>query len=151
MVHVLRRRDRSRARSPTAVTGGKWSATLSKALPSGKHTFTAFATEKSGLGNEEGKSSTVDFEVNTEPPIVTIVGAAVAVEQHDAVVLGHGERKHRSRRARVRRGDRSGESEHDGVAAGTWSTSTLSKALPTGKHSFTAFATEKSGLGQRRR
>src|SRR5271165_5925446 len=55
------------------ASGGKWAITLSKALASGKRSFTAYATEKSGLGNPDGKSSTVAFEVDTEAPVVTIV------------------------------------------------------------------------------
>ena len=47
---------------------------LSKALPSGKHKFTAYAMEVSGLGNAEGKSNEVGFEVNTLPPEVTLGG-----------------------------------------------------------------------------
>ncbi len=40
----------------------------------GKHAFTAYATEKSAVGNADGKSETVAFEVDTEPPGVSIVG-----------------------------------------------------------------------------
>ena len=45
------------ASATTTASGGKWStsgAALGKELPSGKHTFTAKATEKSGLGNPDG-------------------------------------------------------------------------------------------------
>ena len=59
----------------TTASGGKWStSTLSKALPTGKHSFTATATETSGIGNADGKAGPVSFEVDTEPPTVTIVG-----------------------------------------------------------------------------
>ena len=71
VVHVFEGVDGS-GESEHDGRGGKWSATLSHALPSGKHSFTASATEKSGLGNAEGKSTTVPFEVNTEPPVVTL-------------------------------------------------------------------------------
>ena len=42
------------------------------ALPSGKHTFAAQATQESPLGNPEGKSNVVTFVVNTNPPTVTL-------------------------------------------------------------------------------
>ena len=56
----------------TTAAGGKWSVTLGTALAKGKHSFTAQAVEKSGLGNAEGSSETRSFEVNTEPPVVTL-------------------------------------------------------------------------------
>ena len=236
------RKSRARKRPPPA---GKWStsgAALSKELPTGKHTFTAKAIEKSGLGNANGESGTVSFEVDTEVPSLTITGAGGALERHDPVVLGHHDRRRGSRRAHPRRlhGSRLGESDRLGrgmvddasakrcrpantrsrrsrprtaasatgkgrakkcafevdttppdrddrrpgsptgdttppfsgdasentevvvhvfegatevasakttASGGKWSTSTLSKALPSGKHSFTATATEKSGIG----
>ena len=64
----------------TTASGGKWSMSLSKALASGKHTFTAYATEKSGLGNADGKSETVGFEVNTASPVVTVGTPHDAIE-----------------------------------------------------------------------
>ena len=63
------------ASAKTTASGGSWSTTgaeLSKALSEGKHTFSAYATEVSGLGNKAGKSAIVMFEVNTEPPVVTL-------------------------------------------------------------------------------
>ena len=67
------------ASAKTTASGGSWStsgAALSKALPEGKDTFTAYATEKSALGNPEGKSTpSVTFEVNTLPPEVKIVNS----------------------------------------------------------------------------
>jgi hypothetical protein len=132
----------------TTASGGAWStSTLSKELPAGKHSFTAYALEKSGLGNAEGKSSTVSFEVNTNPPEVTVVApkspsddltpafSGTASEETEVVVHvfleGAGEVGSVSTKA----------------AGGKWSTSALSKELPSGKHTFTAYATEKSGLG----
>ena len=42
----------------------------SPALANGN--YTAIATEPSGLGNDEGKSSKREFEIDTEPPEVTL-------------------------------------------------------------------------------
>ena len=66
------------ASAKTTASGGDWStsgAALSKELPVGKHSFTAKATEKSGIratGKARAKPS--GFEVNTLPPVVTIEG-----------------------------------------------------------------------------
>src|SRR5207302_1339559 len=53
----------------TKASGGKWSLTVSTALPPGDNKFTAYATEKSGIGNLDSKSEPpVSFEVDTERP-----------------------------------------------------------------------------------
>jgi hypothetical protein len=54
-------------------TRGIWSsANTAPALPSGRHTFTAFATQSSEIGNAAGRSAPVTFVVDTEPPTVTL-------------------------------------------------------------------------------
>ena len=54
-------------------TGGAFTTgEAGPALPSGKRTFAAQATQESPLGNPEGKSNVVTFVVNTNPPTVTL-------------------------------------------------------------------------------
>ncbi len=54
-------------------TGGGWtSGQATPALPSGRRTFTAFATQSSVIGNAAGRSGAVTFMVDTEPPTVTL-------------------------------------------------------------------------------
>ena len=130
----------------TIAQGGSWCVTLGKALPSGKHVFTAQAFEASGLGNEEGKSVTVSFEVNTEPPVVTInppparskdtspTFSGTASEDTEVTVL-------------VKLGAETVATATTTASGGKWSTGSLSKALASGKHTFTVQALEKSGLG----
>jgi hypothetical protein len=61
------------AKATALGTGGPFSSGVAgPALPTGEHTFTAYATQKSPLGNPEGKSKTVSFVVDTEPPEVTL-------------------------------------------------------------------------------
>src|SRR4029077_18992510 len=60
------------AHATTTASGGAWSVTLSSALPTGRHKFTAHATEVSAIKNPPGESNTVSFEVDTEPPKVAI-------------------------------------------------------------------------------
>ncbi len=145
VVHVLEAGTEV-ASATTTASGGKWSTSgLSKALPTGKHSFTAYATEVSGLGNAEGRSGEVSFEVNTLPPEVTIVGpppskntspgfSGTATEATQVVV-------------HVFEGTSEVATATTTASGGKWSTSGLSKELPAGKHSFTAYATEVSGLG----
>jgi hypothetical protein len=60
--------------SATATgTGGGWTSdNASPALPSGKHTYTAIATQESSLGNPAGVSSPVTFTVDTTSPTVSL-------------------------------------------------------------------------------
>ncbi len=135
------------AKAETTAAGGKWStSTLSKALPTGKHSFTAFATEKSAIGNPDGQSTTVSFEVNTETPTVTIVGPPARSNNTTPSFSGTAS-EDTEVEVHVLQGTAEVASAKTTASGGTWSTSTLSKALPAGKHSFTAFATEKSGAG----
>ncbi len=144
VVHVLEGGTQVETASGN-VSNGKWSATLATDLKSGKNTFTAFATEKSGLGNEEGESSTVSFEVDTLAPSLTIVGPPSRSKEtkpgfsgtasEDGEVVVH-----------VLEGGTQVETASGNVSNGKWS-ATLTTALKSGKTTFTAFATEKSGLG----
>jgi len=133
----------------TTAAGGKWSVALAKALPEGKHSFTAYATEKSGIGNLEGQSTTVGLEVDTLPPVVALTEgppvrssklvpsfAGTASEETEVVV-------------HVFEGPNEIAKASATASNGVWKTTTLSQALPSGKHSFTAYATEKSGLGNK--
>ena len=56
-----------------AVVKGAWSTgPVEPALKSGRHKYTAVATASSSIGNGEGQSVPAKFEVNTEPPVVTL-------------------------------------------------------------------------------
>ncbi len=135
------------ASATTTASGGKWStSSLSKALPTGKHTFTADATEVSGLGNEPGKSATVGFEVNTLPPEVSIVGPPSPSKNTEPGFSGTASESTQVV-VHVFQAGTEVASASTTASGGEWSTSSLSKALPAGKHQFTAYATEKSGLG----
>jgi large repetitive protein len=144
-VHVLLEGSEV-ASATTTASGGAWSAALSKALPSGKHSFTAFATEKSGLDNGEGRSVSVGFEVDTEAPVVTIVGPGSPTSETTPVFSGSASEAGEVV-VHVFEGSTEVSKGKASVSGGVWSTEALSKVLPSGKHSFTAFATEKSGIG----
>ena len=145
-VHVFEGTTEVSSASTTA-SGGKWSTTtLSKALPSGKHKFTAYAMEVSGLGNAEGKSNEVGFEVDTLPPeVVDRSLAAVAVEQPTPVFSGAATKQPKSSCMSSKAGG-SVEAPRRRPLVGNGRRA-LGKALPAGKHTFKAYATEVSGLG----
>jgi hypothetical protein len=146
VVHVLEGATQIATGKATAAAG-KWSASLSSALPSGKHLFTAYATEVSGLGNAEGQTAPVEFEVNTEPPVVTIKQPATPSNNTSPSFEGGASEATAVTVHVLDEGAKEVASATATASGGKWSTSGLSKALPSGKHVFSAFATEKSGIG----
>ena len=61
------------AGASTASTGGSFTTgPVSPQLAAGVHTYTAIASQKSSLGNPEGKSNPVTFVVDTSSPTVTL-------------------------------------------------------------------------------
>ncbi len=91
---------------------GEWVSGAASPLATGEHTYTAYATQKSPLGNPEGKSNTVTFTVNTLPPTVTLNQPASADEQPQAVVQRECKRKLEGCRQGLRRRNR-GRHRHD--------------------------------------
>ena len=135
------------ATATTTASGGTWtSGALSKALPKGKHTFTAVAKEKSAFGNPEGESESRSFEVNTEAPVVTLNQPASPSNNTSPKFSGTAS-ENTEVAVTVKLGSETVATATTTASGGTWSTGTLSKALSTGKHSFTAVAKEKSALG----
>src|SRR6201984_3181802 len=138
------------ASATTTAAANKWStSTLSKPLPTGNHTFTAYATEESGIGNGEGESKPpIEFEVDTLPPTVTITKGPAAHSSNTTSAHFEGEASEETNvTVHIKLEGSEVASATTTAAAGKWSTSTLSKPLPTGKHTFTAYATEESGVG----
>ena len=84
----------------------------SPALANG--TYTAQATEPSGLGNPDGKSETRTFEVDTEPPEVTLNpvtppsnNTKPSLQRHgERIAAGHGQDLQRRESGRLARGHR---------------------------------------------
>ena len=71
VVHILEG-TKEVAKGKATVGADTWSAAPESALPTGEHSYKVYATEVSGLGNAEGKSAEVSFELDTEPPHVTL-------------------------------------------------------------------------------
>jgi hypothetical protein len=147
VVHVFEG-STERADAKTTASGGKWStSTLSKALPSGKHTFTAHATEVSGLDNATGESNTVTFEVDTLSPVVALVNGPPSISSNTTPSFSGTASEETEVVVHVFEGSKEVATATTSASGGNWSAGPVSPALPTGKHSFTAYATEVSGLG----
>jgi Bacterial Ig-like domain len=58
--------------SASGTRGGWSSGDATPALPRGRHIFTALAIQPSEIKNAPGKSAPATFEVDTEPPTVTL-------------------------------------------------------------------------------
>ncbi len=130
----------------TTAAGGKWSTeTLSKALSTGKHTYRAFATEVSAIGNAPGESNPVEFEVDTEAPKVAITKGPKARSNETTPPFEGTASENTEVTVHIFEGSTPIATATTKASGGKWSTSTLTKALSTG--SYRAFATEKSAIG----
>lgn len=136
------------ASARTTAAAGAWSVTLSTPLPAGKRSFTATATEKSGIDNGEGRSSSVGFEVDTEPPVVTLANLASPSDDVNPSFSGSAS-EDTSVTVDVSLEGKLVASGSATAADGSWTVNGISPRLPSGKHTFTATASESSGLGNK--
>ncbi len=134
-----------------AATGavGEWvSGEASPALPAGQHSFTAVAHEQSAIGNPEGESEEVHFDVDTNPPEVTLAEPPATTSEAELSFSGKA-----SGPDPVTVDVYSGEgaegtpvaSVEGEVEAETFTTAKVSPALANGP--YTAVAEERSALG----
>ena len=138
------------ASASTTASGGKWSTSgLSKALPAGRHTFKAYATEVSGLGNAEGKSTKRASKWTPLRPEVGDRGAAVTVEEHEPGFSGTASEATEVE-VHVFEGSTEVATATTTASGGKWSTSTLSKALPAGSHRSKRMRQRRAGWGTNR-
>jgi hypothetical protein len=127
-------------------TGGSWtSGDASPALEDGQ--YTATATQEGLVGNPAGVSPPVTFTVDTLPPTVTLAQPVARSRNTTPTFSGTGSEEGTEVQVRVLEGVKEvGKGQTTVGAGGAWSTG-LEAPLPTGKHTFTVRATEKSGLG----
>jgi hypothetical protein len=132
-------------------TGGGWvSGDVSPALSSGRHTYTAVATQVSSLGNPAGVSNPVTFVVDTAAPTVSLdqpaspsndVAPSFAGSASDSTPVT----------VQVYAGaTATGSVVATATATGTgggWVSGDVSPALSSGRHTYTAVATQVSSLG----
>jgi hypothetical protein len=133
-------------------SGGSWATVnVSPPLPDGH--YTALATEPGALnGGEPGTSNTVGFEVDTQPPKVTLSPVPARSNQSAPTFSGTASES-TPVTVEVFRGPRpEGEILASAEARpenGGWATHSLSPALPSGEHTFTAIAIEPSEINNR--
>ena len=130
-------------------TGGNWaSASVSPPLEDG--TYTAVATQPSSLGDVTGESGPVTFEVDTRAPTVTI--DAPPPRSSDTAPSFSGSASEATRvTVEIFEGTRA-EGNIIAIAGaqgtrGSWTTGPTAPPLPSGRHTFTALATQPSELG----
>jgi hypothetical protein len=131
-----------------AVIAGNWaSADVEPPLSDG--TYAAQATQPSSVGNAAGVSKTVSFQVDTAPPIVTL--NAPPSPSNDTTPSFSGTASEATPvTVEIFEGTRAeGNIVATVTAAGTrasWASGPVSPALPQGRHTFTALATQTSAL-----
>jgi hypothetical protein len=151
MVHVYEgtaAEDKVVATATATPSNGSWTTNETSRLPEGSHTFTAVATELSGIaGNSPGTSASVTFAVDTLSPTVTLnpvesQGDAKASFSGTASEIG-------PVTIDIYAGAQaSGREVASLTAAGTgaqWISGQLEKALDNGQ--YTAIASQQSGIG----
>jgi hypothetical protein len=132
-------------------TGTSWfSSEASPALATGEHTYTAIATQESPVGNPEGESKKVTFVVDTNPPTVTLTTPKTPSNNRTPTFSGTASAKTQVV-VHIYEGTEAKGTEISKATAegneGAWLSSAASPALPAGKHTFTAVATQESPLG----
>ena len=130
-------------------TGGSWSSShVTPALPAGRHTFTAFATQASEIKNAAGKSAPVTFVVDTEPPTVTL--EAQRSPSNDTTPSFSGTASDTTQvTVAIFAGPKAEGKELATATAtpigGSWTSGRATPALDSG--TFTALATQPSAIG----
>jgi large repetitive protein len=148
-VHIYDRSGTS-GKQAAALTvtpsGGKWSVTASSPLPDGE--YTAQATQPSSIGNGEGESGKLEFEIETHAPIVTLQPLAVRSKVSKPPFAGSvseaGPVTVHVHEGSTDTGKELTSYKVTATKAGGWSV-TPSTALPDA--TYTAVATEPSGIG----
>ncbi len=134
------------AKASSPVSGGAWSATVH--LSHGQHSYTAYATEPSSVNGleEEGRSQTIAFEVDTEPPVVSLSQLTPNPSNVRNPSFSGSASEAGPVTVRVFEGEHEYASVTGTASNGSWSTPALGTALPQGEHTFTAVADEPSTL-----
>ncbi len=132
-----------------AVSSGNWhTSALATTLITG--TYTAVAGEPSSIGNEEGHSEPVTFEVNTSSPVVTLATPTTPSNNRTPAFTGTASANTEVVVHIYEGTEAKGPQVATATATGTegaWSSAAASPALLTSKHTYAAIATQASPLG----
>ncbi len=132
-----------------AVSGSHWK-TPSLATTLTTNTYTAVAGEPSSIGNEEGHSEPVTFEVNTSSPVVTLATPTTPSNNRTPAFTGSASANTEVVVHIYEGAKAAGTQVATATATGTegaWSSAAAGPALLTGKHTYAAIATQASPLG----
>jgi large repetitive protein len=143
VVHIRNAASEEVATATATPSGGSWSTSSESELASG--TYTAFATQSSSLGNEPGKSATVEFTINTAPPAVTLAQPPTPSKNQRPSFTGTAS-EHTQVTVHIR--DSHNTEVASATASGTggaWTSGQASQSLESGE--YTAEATQESSLG----
>ncbi|MGA2319707.1 MAG: Ig-like domain-containing protein [Solirubrobacteraceae bacterium] len=137
------------AEATATPAGGKWKGELTKALPSGEHTYTAIASEKSSLGNGEGVSAEVSFAVDTEAPKLTLSPPVEHSNGRTPIFSGETNEEEKVTVEIYEGLKAEGRVVAEATATpkeGKWESAKATPALAEGTHDYTAVAYQKSSI-----
>jgi hypothetical protein len=143
VVHIRNAASEEVTAATATPGGGGWSTSNENVLASG--TYTAFATQSSSLGNEQGRSSTVAFTINTSAPAVTLEQPTTPSKNQRPSFSGTASEH---TQVTVHISDSHGTPVATATASGTggaWTSGQTSQSLESGE--YTAVATQESSLG----
>jgi len=149
VVHVVHGSEEVTGKA-TVQSGGTWSATLEKELPTGEYAYTVHATEASSLkGNNAGESKSYSVEVDTEPPKVAVEAPPKRSNNLRPMFAGTGSEESTKVIVHVFKagGEEIGTATTT-VAGKKWSTG-LEHELPKGEYGATVVVEETSALGNK--
>jgi large repetitive protein len=133
------------ATAETAPSGGHWTL-VSPSLPAGTSKFTAIATQQSFVGNPEGHSNEVAFEVNTLAPIVGL--EAIKTPSNNRVPSFGGTATDTGKVVvHVLKAGSEVASAEATPSGGKWKSGPVAPELAAGESGYTAYATQASSLG----
>src|SRR5262249_24399155 len=128
------------------ISKGSWSSgPVSPTLPAGTQTYTVEATAATSIDNLRGHSAPQLFVINTQAPVVKLTAPSSPTNNTKPAFSGSAS-ENTEVRVSVKLGVEEIASATTTASNGSWSTPALSKALPSGRHTFTAVATEKSAI-----
>jgi hypothetical protein len=133
-------------------TGGGWTSDKANpTLASGRHTYTAVASQESSLGGPTGVSSPVMFTVDTTSPTVSLNQPASPSGDMTPSFTGSASDtapiKVKIYAGGAATGTPVSTATAPGPTGGGWASGEASPALAAGKHTYTAVATQESSLG----
>ena len=145
----MKARKKSRKSRPSPPSGGGDWSSGDVTLKSGEHKYTAVATQESPIGNGPGHSETVPFEVDTEPPKI-VLNKPPAESNNTTPTFSGTTNAGTQVTVHVYEGTKEVAKVTAQPPAGGGEWTSGHATLATGKHNYTAEATQESPIGNGR-